>query len=345
MSIPAPGAVRRKLPIGIQTFREIREEGYYYVDKTTFIQRLAEGGKHYFLSRPRRFGKSLFLDTIKELFEGREMLFRGLSIHGRWDWMPRPVLQLDFGAGNFEEPDYLREEVAAQLEDVEAQAGIVPGDASAPIRFRRLVKALHERAGRRVVILVDEYDRPILDALATPEVALANRGFLRGLYSAIKSSDAHIEFSFLTGVSKFSKVSLFSGLNNLHDITLDPRYSAICGYTDTDLDTVFAPELPGLDRHQIRRWYDGYRWLGDENVYNPFDVLLLFDTRRFKAHWFETGTPKFLIDTLVRRHVPTLDLGCFRGGAGRVGGRLRSGAPKCTAFGTAAVRRLDRIGP
>ena len=170
------------------------------------------------------------------------------------------------------------------------------------------MKALHKRTGRRVAVLVDEYDKPILDALDAPEIARANRDFLRGLYSTVKFSDAHIRFTFLTGVSKFSKVSLFSGLNNLKDITLDARYSAICGYTDADLDAVFAPELPGLDRGQIRDWYNGYSWLGEEKVYNPFDILLLFDKRKFGAWWFETGTPAFLVETLFQRQVSSLAL-------------------------------------
>ena len=157
-------------------------------------------------------------------------------------------------------------------------------------------------------MLVDEYDKPILDALEVPEVARANRDFLRGVYAVVKDCDAHVRFTFLTGVSKFSKASLFSGLNNLKDITLEPRYSAICGYTDPDLDTVFAPELPGLDRDEIRRWYNGYGWLGEEEekVYNPFDILLLFDSRRFGAWWFETGTPSFLVEMLVERDVSSL---------------------------------------
>ncbi len=308
MSVPDNRAAKRRLPIGIQTFRLIREEGSYYVDKTAYIQRLVDAGRHYFLSRPRRFGKSLLLDTIKELFEGSEELFRGLAIHGRWSWTPHPVVRLSFGAGTFAEPGYLREDAAAQLADIEVRAGVRRNDASAPIRFRQLIKALRERSGRRVVVLVDEYDKPILDALGTPEMARANRSFLRGLYSVIKSCDAHIEFTLLTGVSKFAKVSIFSGLNNLMDITLDPHYSAICGYTEQDLDEVFAPELPGLDRDEVRRWYNGYSWRGAEKVYNPFDILLLFRQREFKAHWFETGSPKFLIDTLLRRGVPTLDL-------------------------------------
>ena len=303
------GGTRRRLPLGIQTFRIIREEGYYYVDKTAWLRRLVDGGTHYFLSRPRRFGKSLLLDTVKELFEGAEPLFRGLAIHDRWDWSVRhPVVRLSFGRGNFKDPDYLAANLAAQFDEIERRAEAASGYAAGPDRFACLLRTLHERAGRRVVVLVDEYDKPILDALDAPDAARANRDFLRGLYSVVKDCDAHVRFTLLTGVSKFSKVNLFSGLNNLRDVTLDPRYSAVCGYTEADLDTVFAPELPGLDRDEIRRWYKGYNWLGGEKVYNPFDILLLFDTRRFKAWWFETGTPTFLIDTLVQRGVGSLAL-------------------------------------
>ena len=301
--------VRRRLPIGIQTFREIREEGCYYVDKTPFIRRLLDGGKHYFLSRPRRFGKSLFLDTLKELFEGNESLFEGLAIHGDRDWSVRhPVVRLSFGSGHFTEPGGLRTEVADRLRTLEDAAAIITRHDSAPARFCHLLEALHERTGRRVVVLVDEYDKPVLDALEAPEVARANRDYLRGLYAVVKDSDAHIRFSFLTGVSKFSKVSLFSGLDNLVDITLNPHYCAICGYTEADLDTVFAPELPGLDRGAIREWYNGYNWRGTENVYNPFDILLLFDTREFGAWWFETGTPAFLVEVLFERQVSSVAL-------------------------------------
>ena len=301
---------KRRLPIGIQTFRKIRTEDCYYVDKTAYIQRLLDEGTHYFLSRPRRFGKSLFLDTLKELFEGNEPLFAGLHIHDHWDWSVRhPVLRLDFSSGTYQGPDDLQKEVAAQLNAMEEEAEVVPrDDDTASARFRRLMKVLHERSGQRVAVLVDEYDKPILDALEVPEVARANRDFLRGLYSTVKFADAHIRFTFITGVSKFSKVSLFSGLNNLKDITLDGRYSALCGYTEADLDTVFVPELPGLDREQIRDWYNGYRWLGDEKVYNPFDILLLFDSREFKAYWFETGTPTFLVETLCKRQVSSVEL-------------------------------------
>ncbi|MCY3819208.1 MAG: ATP-binding protein [Gammaproteobacteria bacterium] len=300
---------RRRLPIGLQSFRGLREEGCYYVDKTAHIGRLLDEGKHYFLSRPRRFGKSLFLDTCKELFEGNETLFRGLAIHDRWDWSVRhPVLRVSFGSGHFQRPDDLRVEVDDRLRDLEDAAGITARHVGASARLRHLIEALHGKTGHRVAVLIDEYDKPILDALETPEVARANRDFLRGLYAVVKDCDAHIRFSFITGVSKFSKVSLFSGLNNLRDITLSPDYSSICGYTDADLDTVFAPELPDLDRDQIRDWYNGYSWRGDGRVYNPYDILLLFDSREFAAHWFETGTPAFLVDTLFERRVSALSL-------------------------------------
>ena len=301
---------RRKLPIGLQTFREVRERGCYYVDKTAYIERLLDEGKHYFLSRPRRFGKSLFLDTCKELFEGNEALFEGLEIHERWDWSVRcPVVHLSFGSGHFQRPDDMRTEVTDRLKAMEDAAAITTPPDSVPARFRHLIEVLHRHTGERVVVLIDEYDKPILDALDTPEIARANRDYLRGLYAVVKDSDAHIRFSFITGVSKFSKVSLFSGLNNLTDITLDPGYSAICGYTEADLDTVFAPELPGLDRDAIRDWYNGYAWRGEDKVYNPFDILLLFRNREFGAWWFETGTPAFLVETLFERRVSALALG------------------------------------
>jgi len=300
---------RRKLPIGIQTFRKIREEGCYYVDKTAFMQRLVDEGAHYFLSRPRRFGKSLFLDTLKELFEGNQALFEGLAVHDTWTWTaPSPVLRLDFSKGSFKEADYLHRNVMAQFDAIEEQAGVGSRYDTAPERFAHLIRTLHERTEQRVAVLVDEYDKPILDAIAEPHMAQRNRDYLRGLYGAIKFSDAHVRFTFLTGVSKFSKVSLFSDLNNLTDLTLEPDFSAVCGYTEADLDTVFAPELPGLDRAAIRDWYNGYHWLGAEKLYNPYDILLLFRRRRFGAWWFETATPTFLIETLVERGVRSVDL-------------------------------------
>ena len=305
---------RRRLPIGIQTFSEIRDLDAYYVDKTPWIERLVDEGKHYFLSRPRRFGKSLLVDTIKELFEGNEALFRGLHIHDRWNWEEKhPVVRLDFGAGHYTEPGELRAEVAEILTEIERAESLPTCGKTPASRFRGIVEELHRRNGRRVVVLVDEYDKPILDALFQESgrddgheraVARANRDFLAGFYAVVKTADAHIRFSFLTGISKFSKVSLFSTLNHLTDITLDPRYSAICGYTDRDLDTVFAPELADLDRGHIRDWYNGYNWRGDDRMYNPFGILQLFDTREFAAHWFETGSPRFLVETLFRRRFP-----------------------------------------
>ncbi|MDE0125398.1 MAG: AAA family ATPase [Bryobacterales bacterium] len=301
---------RKLLPIGIQTFREIRERDCYYVDKTGFAVRLAEEGKHYFLSRPRRFGKSLFLDMLKELFAGSRDLFTGLQAHDPWDWSARhPVVRLDFSGGDFMVPGYLETSLMAQLGKAERRFGVEAIHDSGPERFAYLVETLHQQAGQRVAVLVDEYDKPILDALEEPGIARANRNYLRGLYSMVKFCDAHIRFCFLAGVSKFSKVSLFSGLNNLDDITLDPSYSSICGYTEDDLDTVFGPELEGLERERVRDWYNGYSWGGAERVYNPFDALLLFRKRKYKAWWFETGTPTFLVRTLAERrvHAATLE--------------------------------------
>ena len=307
-------SARLKLPIGIQTFRKIREDGHYYVDKTAFLRRLLDEGTHYFLSRPRRFGKSLLLDTCKELLEGSESLFRGLAVHERWDWSARnPVVRLSFGSGNFQERGSLDESVAAQLDAAERRWDVASGYRGGGQRLAALVEAIHRHTGRRVSVLVDEYDRPILDALGNPDVARTHRDQLRGLYAVVKDADAHIRFSFFTGVSRFSKVSLFSGLNNLIDITLEPAYSAVCGYTERDLDTVFAPELEGLDRDRIREWYNGYRWLGTE-VYNPFDILLLLRRREFGPYWFETGTPTFLLDALVRRGVGSPALGDMMAG-------------------------------
>ena len=306
--------VRRRLPIGIQTFRKLREQDCYYVDKTHFIQRLLDEGTHYFLSRPRRFGKSLFLDTLKELFEGNEELFEGLHIHARHDWSQRhPVVRLSFGGGSYTEPANVSTSVLAQLEAAAEREGVSARYDTAPERFAHLLRTLHAHAGQRVAVLVDEYDKPILDVLEQPEAARANRDYLRGLYGVIKDSDAHVRFTFLTGISKFSKVNLFSQLNNLTDLTLDPAYSSVCGYTEHDLDTVFAPEMAGLDRERVREWYNGYSWLGAEKVYNPYDVLLLLRRRKFAAHWFETGTPAFLIDKLFERGVSSVSLGDMLG--------------------------------
>ncbi len=300
------------LPIGIQTLSKIREGNCYYVDKTDFALRLIAEGTHYFLSRPRRFGKSLFLDTLAELFAGNQVLFRGLAAESRWDWSRRyPVIRLSFGGGVVRQPGELDAKIGEQLAVNQEALGISCTQPTLGGCFAELIRKAHATTGERVVVLVDEYDKPILDNITAPEMARAMRDGLRDLYSVIKDSDAHIRFVFLTGVSKFSKVSLFSGLNNLKDITVDARYSAICGYTEADLDQVFAPELAGLDRDQIRAWYNGYNWLG-EAVYNPFDVLLLFDAREFRPWWFETGTPTFLVEVLTERGFFTPDLAQVR---------------------------------
>ena len=301
---------KRILPIGIQSFRDLRERNCYYVDKTGYALRLIREGKHYFLSRPRRFGKSLFVDTLKHLFEGDRDLFVGLEADDQWDWTVRyPVLRLDFAGLHANRPEALEQDVLAQLSKLERIAGVEAYQAPGPRRLEELIRALRSRAGQQVCILIDEYDKPILDAIESPDLARANRDYLSGLYGMLKACDQDIRFVFLTGVSKFSKVSLFSGLNNLNDITLDERYAAICGYTEDDLDTVFAAELPGLDREQIREWYNGYSWgLATESVYNPLDLLLLFDKRAFKPWWFETGTPRFLVETLIKRNISTAPL-------------------------------------
>ena len=277
-------AAKRKLPTGIQTFRTLREEGCYYVDKTGYALRLAQGGAHYFLSRPRRFGKSLFLDTLKELFEGSEELFRGLAVHEHWDWsVSHPVLRFSFASGSFKAPGALESNLDEQLRGFEQRIDAASSASTLSGRFRWLLRELHERTGQRSVVLVDEYDKPILDAIDVPEVAEDNRDLLRGFYGTVKDADAHVKFSFFTGISKFSD------LNNLTNLTLHPRYSSICGFTDADLDVVFAAEMEGLDRNAIQHWYSGYGWLGEEKVHNPFDVLMLFEQRLFKAHWFEAG--------------------------------------------------------
>lgn len=309
MSIP-----RKKLPIGIQTFARLREEGYYYADKSGFAADLAENGTYYFLSRPRRFGKSLFLDTLKELFEGNAKLFEGLAAEKRWDWHKKhPVIRISFSDGVLQNRaeleqrirDVLRvnRELLQLVRPAELSASDTAGDLS------ELIRQAHAKTGQRAVVLVDEYDKPILDNITDQATALAMREGLKNLYSVFKGADEHLhlQFVFITGVSKFSKVSLFSGLNNLQDITLKPQYSAICGYTDSDVDSVFAPELFDLDREKIRQWYNGYNWLG-EGVYNPFDVLLLFANREFNNYWFETGTPTFLVKILSERQQFTPEL-------------------------------------
>ncbi|WP_295431229.1 ATP-binding protein [uncultured Thiodictyon sp.] len=300
----------KKLPIGIQTFSEIITEGYTYVDKTAHALALANGGKYYFLSRPRRFGKSLFLDTLKELFEGSEALFRGLDIHPHWDWSRRhPVIRLDFAGGVVQSPEGLDEKIHELLGFNQRRLGIHCEATSIAGRFAELIIRAHEAGGRRVVILVDEYDKPILDSIEHPHRIAVLREGLKNLYSTMKTQDAHIQFVLMTGVTKFSKVSLFSGLNQLNDLTLDARVATLCGYTQTDLATTFGGHLAGVDWDRLKRWYNGYNFLG-EPVYNPFDILLFIDKGRvYRNYWFETGSPSFLLKLLQRRQtfLPALE--------------------------------------
>jgi hypothetical protein len=299
---------RRKLPIGIQNLAKLRQQGCYYVDKSGLAIDLIEAGSYFFLSRPRRFGKSLLIDTFKELFEGNRSLFEGLAAESRWDWSKRhPVIRISFADGVLQSRAELDQRIFEILGDAQRELGVQGTYKSIAGRFAELIRLAHEQHGQPVVVLIDEYDKPILDNITAPDMALQMREGLKNLYSVLKGSDAHLKFVFLTGVTKFSKVSLFSGLNNLQDITLDARYSTLCGYTDHDVDTVFAPELPGLDREEIRAWYNGYNWLG-VGVYNPFDLLLLFDTREFRPYWFETGTPTFLVKLLAEQQFYTPDL-------------------------------------
>lgn len=304
---------RLRLPIGIQTFSEIREGGYYYVDKTPHIERLVSQTKYYFLSRPRRFGKSLLLDTLRCLFEGRQHLFEGLYIHNKWNWQAtHPVIRLSFGSGVMRSRDELDVRIRDQLRIIRNDLGLSPGlQTDIAGEFLALIRDAHAQHHQAAVVLIDEYDKPILDNILEPHKARELREGLKNLYSVLKDADPHLRMVLLTGVSKFSKASLFSGLNNLRDITLSPDHATVCGYTDEDIDRVFKPELGTLNRDMIRDWYNVYRWGGQDvtSVYNPFDVLLLLQERRFGAYWFETATPTFLVDILKDRGVftPSLD--------------------------------------
>ena len=291
----------KKLPIGIQTFRVIQEGNYCYVDKTPLIARLVDEGRYYFLSRPRRFGKSLLVDTLAEAFAGTRELFTDLYLEHNWDWEKKsPVIRLDFGVGVLQSRAELDRSILEQLStQAEKYAVVLKEYVDIHLLFVALINALCKKMGS-VVILIDEYDKPILDNITLPVVARELREGLKNIYSVIKSQDACLRFVLLTGVSKFSKVSLFSGLNNLKDITLDQRYATLCGYTEADLDESFGEHLAGVDRVELRRWYNGYNFLG-EPLYNPFDILLYLDNREFRNYWFESGTPTFLVELLKER--------------------------------------------
>jgi hypothetical protein len=298
----------KKLPIGIQTFEKIINEDYCYVDKTVFIKKLENGG-YYFLSRPRRFGKSLFIDTLKEAFSGNKELFKGLYIYDKWDWDRRyPVIKISFGSGGFRTPEDLKIKLEEHLLSIKSQYKIDLTYPSVEGRFKEAIEKLYERYNEKVVVLIDEYDKPILDVIENVELAKENREILKGFYGVLKDADPYLKLVFLIGVTRFSKVSIFSGLNQLRDITLSEEFSTICGYTQRDLETVFADRLKDFDVEEVKRWYNGYSWLG-EKVYNPFDILLLFSEKLFRPYWFSTGTPTFLLKLIEknRYYLPSLE--------------------------------------
>jgi len=298
----------KKLPIGIQTFSELIEGNYYYVDKTALIAELIDSGKYYFLARPRRFGKSLLVSTLKSLFAGEKALFDGLFLQNHWDWSVKyPVIHISFGGGVVNSAAMLDERFRAILDETAEFYRVDLHHDDLANRFAELIKKLADQFQQRVVVLVDEYDKPILDNIEHSARAVAIREGLRNIYSVIKDRDAFIKFALLTGVSRFSKVSLFSGLNNLRDISLDGRYATLCGYTLAEIQSVFSERLSGVDFSQLAEWYNGYNFLG-ERVYNPFDVLLYLEQRLFKNYWFESGSPDFLIRLVRERQYAIPDL-------------------------------------
>ena len=296
------GGRMKKLPIGIQSFEKIRTDDFYYVDKTPYVAKLVkEGSGWYFLSRPRRFGKSLFLDTLRQAFLGKRELFEGLYLENNWDWEKKyPVVYIDFAEGVIDSKETLVKTIESILRRHAKLCGIVYEEELLNLRFRELIEKTSLKYNQKVVILIDEYDKPILDKIENRELAIEIRETLKNFYGVLKPLDSYIRFVFITGVSKFSKVSLFSGLNQLQDITLNPEYSTICGYTQKEFEEVFLDRLSGIDLEGVRCWYNGYSWLG-ESVYNPFDVLLYLAEKEFRPYWFETGTPSFLIKVMLER--------------------------------------------
>jgi len=294
----------KKLPIGIQTFSEIITKDYLYIDKTKEAYKLIESGtKFYFLSRPRRFGKSLFLSTLKEIFEANKKLFEGLYIYDKYDWSVKyPVIKLDF-FGDLRSPEALKKTIFAMLRRNQNNLGIeCYSTDNFSNCFEELIRETYNKHKQQVVVLIDEYDKAILDNLDQMEVAKENREIIKALYSVLKGSEEYIKFAFLTGVSKFSKASIFSGLNMLKDISLDSRYGNICGYTQNDIETTILPYLNGVDLEKLKVWYNGYNFLKD-SVYNPFDILLFIDNNFiFDNYWFSTGTPTYLIKLIEQNN-------------------------------------------
>ena len=301
-----------KYPIGIQNFGEVRRDGYVYVDKTALMHKLVAEGKYYFLSRPRRFGKSLLLSTLEAYFQGEKELFEGLAVAKLEDkWERHPIFHLDLNTEKYDTVEALENKLNLALSNWEAKYGSNPNEKSLSTRFEGVIGRTFECTGKRVVILVDEYDKPMLQAIGNATLQEAYRGTLKAFYGALKSCDRYIRFAFLTSVTKFGKVSVFSDLNNLIDISFDRRYISICGITEKDLHTQFETsvedlaESNGLSKEQcyarLKRDFDGYHFeSGTEGIYNPFSVLNTLASRQFRDYWFETGTPTFLVHQLQK---------------------------------------------
>ncbi len=299
-----------KYPIGIQDFEKLRTNGYSYVDKSRFVYKLATEGEYYFLSRPRRFGKSLFLSTLEAYFQGKKELFEGLAIYDlETDWKKYPIFHIDLNTANFREKDSLYTVLNDYLTTWECKYGTRESEATLALRFKGVIARAAEKEGCGVVILIDEYDKPILQTLRDPELQAEHREQLKAFYSVLKTQDRYIKFAFLTGVTKFGKVSVFSDLNNLTDISMDHRYISICGMTEKELLANFKEGINELAEAngdteeatiaKLKARYDGYHF--EENtigIYNPFSVLNTLSRLRYKDYWFETGTPTFLVDLL-----------------------------------------------
>ena len=302
--------VLQNLPIGIQSFESLRQDGYLYVDKTALVYKLATTGRYYFLSRPRRFGKSLLLSTLHAYFEGKRELFEGLAISKlEQKWEKYPILHLDLNTQKYESPEALENILDNVLTQWEALYGARESERSLSLRFLGVIQRACEQTGRRVVILIDEYDKPMLQAIGNEALQDAYRNTLKAFYGALKSGDQYIKFAMLTGVTKFGKVSVFSDLNNLKDISMRKDYHEICGITERELQENFHPyilrmaEELGMSAEEVlkkmARLYDGYHFVPDSpGLYNPFSVLNAFDANAFGSYWFETGTPTYLVHLL-----------------------------------------------
>ena len=301
-----------KYPIGIQSFDRIIEDGYVYIDKTDMVYSLAQEGSIYFLSRPRRFGKSLLVSTLKNYFLGRKELFRGLKIDSlEKDWKVYPVFHMDFNGGNFTEKGVLEKWIGGYISSWERETGLKT-DSEQPLglRFMEILKFAHEQSGHRAVVLVDEYDKPILDVLDVDKnLEEEHRNILKGFYSVFKGADEHLQFVFLTGVTKFSQVSVFSGFNQPFDISMHGKYETLCGITQEELDTTFREPMESMAkayrcsyeemRDRLKAQYDGYHFSDQmTDMYNPFSLLNAFATQRISDYWFKSGTPSYLIRLL-----------------------------------------------